>query len=230
MVSDDLLKMAEKFHGHICPFLVLGLRASEIALTRLGLYKPGVYETIGEEILAIVETNNCFTDGVQVATGCTIGNNSLIYFDLGKNAVTILRRGSKRGIRVYVDSEKIREYIPNEARELFRKVVVERRGTRDEAERLGGIWREIGLKMADLPEEKFEVMEVELTEELERAPVFDSVKCSRCGELAMSTRVVYIGHKPYCLACANASVNAVIGRGVVVSASIPYRILRRWSG
>ncbi|MEM4451847.1 MAG: FmdE family protein, partial [Thermosphaera sp.] len=31
--------MAEKIHGHVCPFLVLGLRASEIALSRLGLYK-----------------------------------------------------------------------------------------------------------------------------------------------------------------------------------------------
>jgi len=32
------------------------------------LARAGEKETIGEEILAIVECNNCFTDGVQVAT------------------------------------------------------------------------------------------------------------------------------------------------------------------
>ncbi|MEM1635191.1 MAG: FmdE family protein [Thermosphaera sp.] len=226
MVSYELLSMAEKIHGHVCPFLVLGLRASEIALSRLGLYKPGVYETINEEILAVVETNNCFADGVQVATGCTFGNNSLIYLDLGKNAVTLVKRGSRRGVRVYIDSDRIKKDIPVEARELFHRVVVERKGTREEAERLNKVWREIGLKMIDLPEGMFDVMEVEITEELERAPVFESVRCSKCGELAMSTRIVYVGDKPFCKSCANAGVNAVIGRGIAVNASLPYRILR----
>lgn len=224
MVSNELLNLAERFHGHICPFLVLGLRASEIALTRLGLTKPGVHETIGEDVLAIVEANNCFADGVQVATGCTIGNNSLIYIDLGKNAVTVLRRNSRRGIRVYVDSEKIGKYIPREARELFHKVVVERKGSREEAERLNAIWREIGFKMANIPEEEFEITEVEITEELERAPIFESIRCSKCGELAMSTRIIYIEDKPYCLACANTGVNAVIGRGITKDYKTPYRM------
>jgi len=35
MVNAELLKLAERFHGHICPFLVLGLRASEIAFENL---------------------------------------------------------------------------------------------------------------------------------------------------------------------------------------------------
>ncbi|MEM2465541.1 MAG: FmdE family protein, partial [Candidatus Bathyarchaeia archaeon] len=109
MLDYTLVKKAEELHGHICPFLILGLRASEIAMQRLGVRKAGVEETIGEEILAIIECNNCFADGVQVATGCTLGNNSLVYLDVGKNAVTLVRRGEWKGVRVYVDSEKIRE-------------------------------------------------------------------------------------------------------------------------
>jgi len=67
---------------------------------------------------------------VQVATGCTLGNNSLIYLDTGKNAVTIVRRGDWRGVRVYVDSEKLREKIlQKEATNLFEKVVIKREGT-----------------------------------------------------------------------------------------------------
>ncbi|MEM0110397.1 MAG: FmdE family protein, partial [Desulfurococcus sp.] len=76
MVSKELIEKAKEFHGHICPFVVLGLRASEIAMSRLGVNKAGVMETIREDIVAIVEVNNCFADGVQIATGCTLGNNS----------------------------------------------------------------------------------------------------------------------------------------------------------
>jgi len=117
MVSKDLIEKARKLHGHVCPFLVLGLRMSEIAMKRLGVEKAGEIETIEESLIAIVEANNCMADGVQIATGCTFGNNSLVYLDLGKNAVTLVKRGSKRGVRVYIDSEKLKQkYFPKEAR------------------------------------------------------------------------------------------------------------------
>jgi len=32
---------AKRFHGHLCPFLSLGVRASEIAMKRLGVKKAG---------------------------------------------------------------------------------------------------------------------------------------------------------------------------------------------
>ncbi|MEM4924068.1 MAG: FmdE family protein, partial [Ignisphaera sp.] len=85
MVSKELIEKARRLHGHICPFLVLGLRMSEMAMERLGVSRAGVVETIEEELIAVVEVNNCLVDGVQIATGCTFGNNSLIYLDLGKN-------------------------------------------------------------------------------------------------------------------------------------------------
>ena len=70
--------------------------------------------------MAIVEVNNRFVDGVQVATGCTLGNNSLIYADIGKNVLTVFRRGG-RGIRVYIDSEELREkYF---SREVLEKLI-----------------------------------------------------------------------------------------------------------
>ncbi|MCL4502615.1 MAG: FmdE family protein [Deltaproteobacteria bacterium] len=44
-------------------------------------------------MVAIVECNNCFTDGIQAVTGCTFGNNALIFQDLGKTAVTVASLG-----------------------------------------------------------------------------------------------------------------------------------------
>ena len=57
-----------------------------------------------EKVTCIIECNNCFSDGVQITTGCTFGNNALIYRDLGKNAFTLIRRGG-RALRVTVRNE-----------------------------------------------------------------------------------------------------------------------------
>jgi len=228
MVSRELIEKAREFHGHICPFVVLGLRAAEIALNKLGIKKAGVAETIREDIVAIVEVNNCFADGVQIASGCTLGNNSLIYADTGKNALTVFRRGSNKGIRIYIDSERLREkHFPKEALELFRKVVTERRGTDEEVVKLNRIWEEIGLKMAELPEEDFVIQVVEVVEEPERAPIFESIRCSKCGELVMAPKIVYIDGKPYCSTCAGREVPAVIGRGISTAFRIPYKVVKK---
>jgi formylmethanofuran dehydrogenase subunit E len=195
------------------------LRASEIALERLRLARAGEKETIGEEILAIVECNNCFTDGVQVATGCTLGNNSLIYLDTGKNAVTIVRRGDWRGVRVYVDSEKLEKYFKKEATDLFEKVVIKREGTAEDSERLSRLWTEIGRRMMNIPESEFKIEELKV-KEIERAPIFETIKCEKCGELAMKTRIEYVKGKAVCSGCLGKS-NALIGRGIVPNFEYP---------
>lgn len=216
MVSQEDLRRAEELHGHLCPFLVIGMRAAEIAMERLRLSRLGAYESIHEEIVAIVEVNNCFADGVQVKTGCTLGNNSLIYVDLGKNAVTLVKRDSGEAVRVYLDAEKITSIIPAEARELRRRVLVERTATRDEVERFAQIWRKISLEVKDLPESFFQIREFKIRRLPEKSPIYESIKCSLCGEYAMATRVVYKDGRPLCLACAESKTPAVVGRGIVV--------------
>jgi len=231
MVSKELIEKARMFHGHVCPFLVLGLRASEIAMKKLGLKKSGVVETVREDVLAIVEVNNCFADGVQVATGCTFGNNSLVYIDLGKNALTLLKRGEERGVRVYIDAEELRKkYFSKEVHELFEKVVVRREGSEEEIHKLQELWEEIGYMMAEITEDEFVIHEVEIVREVERAPIFESIRCSRCGELVMSARVVYVDDEPLCLACAGRTLNAVVGRGISVLHPPIYKALRNQGG
>lgn len=226
LVNKELIDKAKAFHGHVCPFLVLGLRASEIAMSKLGISKIGLSESIKEDVIAIVEANNCLSDGVQVATGCTLGNNSLIYIDTGKNAVTMFRRGSKRGVRVYIDADRIRQkYFDPRATELFRKVIVERKGSPEEIEELDKIWEETGMKLASIPEEDFVIQEVEIVDELERAPIFDNVRCSRCGELVMASKAVYVNGEPFCASCAGKDISAVIGRGITTSFRTPFRVL-----
>ncbi|MGA1823997.1 MAG: FmdE family protein [bacterium] len=67
-----LVEKAAEFHGHLCVFVMLGLRAGVLALERLE-----EESTDGmEKVTCIIECNNCFSDGVQITTGCTFGNNA----------------------------------------------------------------------------------------------------------------------------------------------------------
>ena len=217
-VKIDLVKALEdagKFHGHLCPGLAVGVRAAVIALEHLKAGKAGFEETVEEELLAIVECNNCMVDGVQAVTGCTLGNNSLIYFDLGKNAVTLVKRSKWKGVRVYVDFNKIREkYFSKGDVELFEKVIVKRSGTDEDRKLLSERWRELSYKILEDSGEVFKVEWVEV-KPIEKAPIFESVKCDLCGELAMTTRIINISGRNYCLKCAGKPYHAVIGRGIV---------------
>jgi len=73
-----LVRTAE-IHGHYCPGSALGVLASVYGLNLLG---TGDFPADGlENLMAIVEINACFADGVQIVSGCTLGNNALVYRD-----------------------------------------------------------------------------------------------------------------------------------------------------
>ena len=72
--DSELVRRAVEFHGHLGPFLALGLRAGLLALERLGAAK--------HELSVVVETEDkppasCIIDGIQVSTGCTLGRANL---------------------------------------------------------------------------------------------------------------------------------------------------------
>ncbi|MBS7606247.1 formylmethanofuran dehydrogenase [Candidatus Bathyarchaeota archaeon] len=132
--SDDitsiLLEDAVKFHGHLGPFLILGLKAGLLSNKVLGkdYFKTRV----------IVETRlkppySCFIDGIQVATGCTMGKGNIeirdgnpIYVRFVKNGRVLEMRLKKevledlKGMRTEEDSRrKALEIICKPTNELF---------------------------------------------------------------------------------------------------------------
>ena len=66
------IKEAEKFHGHLGPFLVLGVRMGETA--------KKILKTANLQVTAKLPLStpfSCVLDGIQVTTQCTIGNQKL---------------------------------------------------------------------------------------------------------------------------------------------------------
>jgi len=189
---EGLLRQAEALHGHLCPMVALGVKAGQYAMHRLGQHHRGM-----EDVMAIVETNNCFTDGIQVVTGCTFGNNALVFRDLGKTAVTVAQRGSSSGLRLVVKPdyrEQLFQRYPA-AGPLFEKVVVQRNATPEEEHHLHHLWPAMAKR------------------ELER-PLEEALVCSRCGEGVMEPRVRLVEGKPTCLACAGVEYYQLTGMGI----------------
>jgi formylmethanofuran dehydrogenase subunit E len=70
-----LLEKAVEFHGHLGPFLVLGIRMGVIARSRL---KGQSQDALS--VVMSVQPNppiSCTVDGVQVASGCTLGKGTI---------------------------------------------------------------------------------------------------------------------------------------------------------
>ena len=201
----DLKGLREKtgeFHGHFCAYSACGVKAGYIALRELGIKNTGM-----KEFVAIVETDNCFSDGIQVVTGCTFGNRALIFKDYGKTAVTVARRDGV-AIRIAINPDfvdSLTEKYP-EAWSLFGKIVVRKeKATEEEMGRLRQLFTEMSFEMLDVPEDemfRIERKTIRLPEYTPIShPVFSSTKCSVCGEKVLETHARVKGGKAVCIPC-----------------------------
>jgi formylmethanofuran dehydrogenase subunit E len=69
------IKEAVNFHGHLGPYLVLGILAGELALKKLGCKK---YFGLKVKVEGATEKpKSCLVDGLQLSTGCTYGKGSI---------------------------------------------------------------------------------------------------------------------------------------------------------
>lgn len=206
-----LLERAGELHGHYCPFLALGVRAGALGLKELEAGSDGM-----EEVVAVVETNSCFSDGVQFSTGCTFGNNGLVYRDFGRTAVTLkVRDGDSIRISVKDKEELIDDRFP-EAAELFEKVVKRREGDEKDKESLSEAWKSVAFNLVSLPNEELFKIERDKDVELpDYAPIFDDAVCQDCGEKLMAPKSVKINGETFCRACAESSFFQLDGKGIL---------------
>ena len=133
MNSDKLLEQAARFHGHLGPFLVLGLKAGLRAVEILGWKPLKMRATI---ILVRKIPYTCFLDGVQFATGCTLGKGNIevlegegirALFSLEGRGIElkvrdeVLRKAESAGSRM---EEVAREFMAKKSEELFEEKLI----------------------------------------------------------------------------------------------------------
>ena len=207
-----LLMLSAMLHGHFCPFLAVGVKAASRAMRELRASSTGM-----EEVVAIVETNSCFSDGIQFVTGCSFGNNALIYRDFGKTAFTLARRdGEALRVAVKADRRFLEEREP-EAVGLFQKVVIAREGTDDDQRRLRALWREASFRLLDVSDEELFDLEPLTVEVPAFSRIFASATCSSCGEPVMEPRARIRDGRPVCILCSGHEYYQLDGNGMSVA-------------
>lgn len=206
----ELLEITGLLHGHFCPGSAMGVKAAARAVREIGVKPNGM-----EKVIAIVETNNCFSDGVQMVTGCSFGNNALIYRDYGKTAFTLAKRTGD-GIRVSTNMDRAHKDRPPEIAELWDKVIVRREGTEEESRRLSRLWKERSFSILDIPDDEILVIQNVKIDVPAYAPIFASVKCCECGETFMETRARIKEGNPVCLPCSAQSYYQLSGEGISI--------------
>ena len=180
-----------EFHGHACPGLAVGFRATQLALARLGEGRAP-----DEGLVAIVENDACGVDAVQFLSGCTFGKGNLVFRDFGKHVYTFGQRSTGRGVRITVRAGAFHD--PEYSR---------LRATPDMEFKDVRRWEFLREKRIETilaaGEESFDIRESAL-DLPPKARLFPSVTCYRCGESVMETRARVRDGKPVCLPCSEA--------------------------
>ncbi len=208
--TDKLLIKAAQMHGHYCPGLAMGVMAATFAMQHMKSQSDGM-----EDLIAITETNNCVSDGVQFVTGCSFGNNSLIFKDIGKTAFTISKRDGK-GIRISTKPDS-REYIKQKNENFskqYEKVIKNQNHNDKEITLLKKLGIESAFAILKLDFDKiFNIQEIEIDIPA-YAPSLESIFCEKCGESIMASRITNIEGKKLCIPCSGENYFQLDGHGI----------------
>lgn len=183
---------AVQFHGHVCPGLSIGYKVAMLAADR---FKD---RSKDEELVVIVENRSCAVDAIQAINGCTCGKGNLIFKDHGKHVYTYFKRGDNKALRI---SLKPNALPPDEKHtELFAKL---RAGTAslEEKKEFQASHDAKSQTILEMPEEElFWVREVE-AEPPEKAIIYPTMVCSKCGEGFMEPLGRIKNGKMVCIPC-----------------------------
>ena len=192
-VPEKIIELVVAFHGHLCPGLAIGIRAAELALQEM-------QERAGdEELVAVVENDNCSVDAIQFMTGCTFGKGNFIFEDHGKNVYRFYRRSDGKAIRIAQKADAAKRKDPQYQALQDKK---QNSGlTAAEEQQLEQLRQDRikNILTADL-NDLFTIRPIKSAIP-ERARIYESVECENCHEITMETRMRRIQGKWVCLSC-----------------------------
>jgi formylmethanofuran dehydrogenase subunit E len=176
-----LLSLTKERHNRLCPRQVLGVRMGLFAVRLLDLSSP----ILDKRLLVILETDGCFADGIEVATGCSIGHRTLRVEDYGKAAGTFVDTLTGETIRL-VPQADVREKAFLYSRNTQSRYQAQLQGYQV------------------MPDETlFKVQNVQLKKTYQEiiGKAGRRVLCAGCGEEIMNQREIIEGGQVYCRSC-----------------------------
>jgi formylmethanofuran dehydrogenase subunit E len=198
-MSYDKEKAAEvfKFHGHICWASASGARAGIAALRELGAKRAGASGDL-HCILEIGENHGaqCFADGVQYITGCTLGKWNIEKAGWGKLAFTLIDKKNQKALRVAYKSGRHHQLVTesNFMKKRGMGIPPTEIPKKEAWDMVDIIW--------EFPEnEVFSIGAVHPYEWEEFGEILGLAPCDQCGELVSKVYLRVVGERHMCIPC-----------------------------
>lgn len=190
--SNEQMQRVIEFHGHQCPGLAIGVRASELCLRELGHNNES-------PLVAICETDMCGVDAIQFLTGCSIGKGNLILKDYGKMGFTFFRRRDEKGFRALLNPDFMTEQRKEMSR-LMGLVATDAASAADRAE-CNALRTEC--EKAYLEQDLWTIFNIHEPQiSMPRpAKILQSLVCADCGETHMESRSRRFAGQTLCIPC-----------------------------
>jgi formylmethanofuran dehydrogenase subunit E len=105
----EIIQKAADFHGHLGPFLVIGVRMGQLAKTNSNT-EDKVLEAVAR--VPLFTPFSCVLDGIQFTTKCTAGNRKLKTENSQKEiAASFKLENSQNPLEVSVNQKTVEELI-----------------------------------------------------------------------------------------------------------------------
>jgi formylmethanofuran dehydrogenase subunit E len=95
-----LIGDARKLHGHLGPFLVLGVRMGMIAKKALSVADDERASMRAYVKIPLFPPFSCLLDGIQASTSCTVGNQRLSVENSEEIYVHFAEQDAGRGVKI----------------------------------------------------------------------------------------------------------------------------------
>ena len=195
--AKDWLEMGQKFQGHKCVSMAVGLRVGAAALNKLKVERARDCELLllvdaGENHWALD-----YVDGLQVISGCTSGKGNLVLTYKGKLSTLLIDVEKKKAVRISPRAEVVLSFRRTEFFKDYR--------------RKGIPASKVPSKVIDplvefimgLPEERLMHISELLDYEYSETPrSFNSFVCEECNEVVIEEYGRIKGDRMVCIDCA----------------------------
>jgi formylmethanofuran dehydrogenase subunit E len=109
-----IIEYARKLHGHVGPFLVIGLKMGAAAKKALNVSDAECALLRAEVAVPLHPPFSCLLDGIQVSTTCTIGNQRLRVENSETVKATFTRQKDAKKVKITLTqhfSEQLEEKL-----------------------------------------------------------------------------------------------------------------------
>lgn len=110
------IEFARQLHGHIGPYLVIGLKMGAAAKKALNIADTEIAQLRAEVNVPLYPPFSCLLDGIQVLTTCTIGNQRLQFKNSKTIRATFIVEASGKIVKITLN-KKFREILEEKKKE-----------------------------------------------------------------------------------------------------------------